>query len=62
MGDNIAEDEDYDYNYNQELMEVQPDIIMEGSPEAFDSYVTEENDEGVDPIADNDVGVDPTAS
>ena len=44
-------------------MEVQPDIIMEGSPEAFDSYVTEENDdddEGVDPIAE--IGVDPTVS
>jgi hypothetical protein len=62
--DNIIENEEEDEDYNQELMEVQPDIIMEGSPEAFDSYVTEENDddddEGVDPIAE--LGVDPTVS
>jgi len=61
--DNIIENEEEDEDYNQELMEVQPDIIMEGSPEAFDSYVTEENDDdddGVDPIAE--LGVDPTVS
>lgn len=63
IDDDIAENDDDLLDYNQELMEVQPDIIMEGSPEAFDSYVTEENDdedEGVDPIAE--VGVDPTVS
>ena len=39
-----------DEDYNEEMMEVQPDIILEGQdqePEQFDSIVEEE---GVDPI------------
>ena len=42
---------DGDEEYNEEMMEVQPDIILEGQdttePEQFDSIVEEE---GVDPI------------
>jgi len=42
---------DCDDDYNEEMMEVQPDIILEGpdpnEPEQFDSIVEEE---GVDPI------------
>jgi len=58
-------DDEEETDYNEQLMEVQPDIIMndddDGHIEQFDSIVEEE---GVDPIMEieNSHGVDPTLS
>ena len=60
--DNFDDDDENDYN--EQLMEVQPDIIMheddDDQIEQFDSIVEEE---GVDPIQEIEYqGVDPTKS
>lgn len=58
-------DDEEETDYNEQLMEVQPDIIMndddDGHVEQFDSIVEEE---GVDPIMEmeNSHGVDPMLS
>ena len=62
MDDDFEDEEDNDYN--EQLMEVQPDIIMNDDDddqiEQFDSIVEEE---GVDPILEIEhQGVDPTLS
>jgi len=61
MDDDFGDDDDNDYN--EQLMEVQPDIIMnddDDQVEQFDSIVEEE---GVDPILEIEYnqGVDPTS-